>query len=301
MHCTGRGTGQRGIFVAGACALVVFGAGALGGCATNRSRDRMKVLEAENIDLRQQRDGMSTQLRGAHAEHDRAVARVQEAEAQLQGLRGRAVQGEQAMARLQEAEASLTRAQTDLKGTQDRYAALQRQMLAQQRSAPPAAPSASYQESPQLEAFRRDLSDQLSRHGVNLPVEVRTSKDGARRVAVVLQNAFPPGSDSLASNTEAVKAVVNLGRLVKSSYPRSAVSIEGHTDSDPIRKSKWASNEALSEARADAVKRLIAGSGVPEGQVRTSGQGARLPMAKGTTARAKAQNRRVEIYIAPNG
>jgi flagellar motor protein MotB len=290
---------RRGIKVAGACALALFGAAALGGCATNRARDRMKVLEAENIDLRQQRDGMSYQLRGAHAEHDRAVARVQEAEAQLQGLRGRAAQGEQALNRLQEAEASLARAQADLKGTQDRYQALQRQVAAQ-RSAP-TAPMAAYRESPQLEAFRRDLSDQLGRHGVNLPVEVRTSKDGVRRVAVVLQNAFPPGSDSLASNTEAVKAVVNLGRLVKASYPASAVSIEGHTDSDPIRKSKWASNEALSEARADAVKRLLAGAGVPEGQVRTSGQGARLPIAKGTTARAKAQNRRVEIYISPNG
>jgi flagellar motor protein MotB len=283
--------------VAGACALALLGATALGGCATNRARDRMKVLEAENIDLRQQRDGMSSQLRGAHAEHDRAVARVQEAEAQLQGLRGRAAQGEQAMARLQEAEASLVRAQADLKGTQDRYAALQRQVLAQR----PSAPGTTYRESPQLEAFRRDLSEQLNRRGCNLPVEVRTSKDGSRRVAVVLQNAFPPGSDSLASNTEAVKAVVNLGRLVKASYPSSAVSIEGHTDSDPIRKSKWASNEALSEARADAVKRLLAGAGVPEGQVRTAGQGARMPIAKGTTARAKAQNRRVEIYIAPNG
>jgi flagellar motor protein MotB len=227
------------------------------------------------------------------------VARVQEAEAQLQQTRARAAQGEQAMMRLQESEAALARAQADLKSTNDRYNALAaRQAAASRPTAPSSMP---YRESPQLEAFRRDLSDQLARHGVSgMPVEVRTTKDGSRRVAVVLQNSFPPGSDDLSRNTDAVKAVVNLSRMVKGSYPNSRISIEGHTDSDPIRKSKWASNEALSEARASAVEKIMTGVGIPSGQIQTTGQGARMPIAKGSTARAKAQNRRVEIYIAPN-
>jgi flagellar motor protein MotB len=269
------------------------------GCASNRGKDRMRVLEAENIDLRQQRDGLGGQLRGAHAEHDRAVARVQEAEAQLQAARSRAAQGEQAMARLQESEAALARAQQELKMSNDRYNALASRQV---QPRPPSGPtSLPYRESPQLEAFRRDLSDQLARHGVSgMPVEVRTARDGTRRVAVILQNSFPAGSDDLSRNTEAVKAVVNLGRMIKSSYPNSSVSVEGHTDSDPIRKSKWSSNEHLSEARAEKVKQLLAGVGLSPAQVTTSGQGARQPMARGSTARAKAQNRRVEIYISPS-
>jgi flagellar motor protein MotB len=204
------------------------------------------------------------------------------------------------MARLQESEAQLSRSQAELRTANDRY----QMLLARQNTMrPPAAsPTMPYRESPQLEAFRRDLNAQLARHGVSgMPVEVRTARDGTRRVAVVLQNAFPPGSDDLSKNTEAVKAVVNLARMIKSSYPSSAVSIEGHTDSDPIRRSKWASNEALSEARAEAVRKLLTGVGLTPQQITSSGQGARQPIAKGTTARAKAQNRRVEIYILPNG
>jgi flagellar motor protein MotB len=286
---------RRGLrTIGGAVALAL-----LAGCASSRGKDRMKVLEAENIDLRQQRDGLSTQLRGAHAEHDRAVARVQESEAQLQGLRARASQGEQAMARLQEAELNLARAQAEAKLANDRYQAI----LARASHAPPSAGPAevAYRESPQLEAFRRDLAERLSRHGVSgMPVEIRTTKDGQRRVAVVLQNAFPPGSDSLAYNPDAVRAIVNLGKMIKGDYPSARVSVEGHTDADPIRKSKWESNEVLSEARAEAVKKLLAGAGVPEGQVVTTGLGARQPIARGTTARAKSQNRRVEIYIDPS-
>jgi flagellar motor protein MotB len=291
---------RRGWLVAGAICVV----GVASGCASSRGKDRMKVLEAENIDLRQQRDGLSDQLRGAHGEHDRAVARVQEAEAEIQGLRAQASRGEHAMGRLQEAEKALARAQTDLRMTSQRYQELLARQAAQQPRMPaPSSPGAlAYRESPQLEAFRRDLTAALARHNVTgMPVEIRTTQDGSRRVAIVLQNSFPAGSDNMSSNADAVRAVVNLGKMITTSYPRSRVVVEGHTDSDPIRKSKWASNEALADARASTVKNYLERAGVPAGQVSTVGMGARQPIASGSTARAKAQNRRVEIYIDPNG
>ena len=46
--------------------------------------------------------------------------------------------------------------------------------------------------------------------------------------------------------------------------------------------------------------KLLRQAGVPDGRVSAVGMGARQPVAKGATARAKAQNRRVELYIIPS-
>jgi flagellar motor protein MotB len=153
---------------------------------------------------------------------------------------------------------------------------------------------------PQLEAFRNDLRGRLQRFGVSgVDVDIRTAQDGQQRVAVVLQNSFRPGSASLSYNAAAVKAVVGVGKLIGESYAGSRVTVEGHTDSDPIKKSKWDSNEALSLARAEEVKKLLRQAGVGEAKISAVGMGARQPVAKGATERAKAQNRRVEIFIYP--
>ena len=77
--------------------------------------------------------------------------------------------------------------------------------------------------------------------------------------------------------------------------------VEGHTDSDPLVKTKpiWGTNENLSNARAKAVAALLANAGV--GDVSTAGLGASRPLALGNSKQAKARNRRVEIFISPRG
>ena len=154
-------------------------------------------------------------------------------------------------------------------------------------------------ESPHVDAFAADVRARLGSAGINLPVEVRTTRDGQRRVAVVLENAFPPGKDSLSYNMDAVRAVVGLGQLVSASYPGSRLSVDGHTDRDPPRKCPFPSNEALSRARAESVRDLLVKAGV-NGRIEVTGHGARYPIASGNTSRAKAQNRRVEVFIEPS-
>lgn len=78
-------------------------------------------------------------------------------------------------------------------------------------------------------------------------------------------------------------------------YDGHSIRIEGHTDSDPIRKSKWESNEALSRARADAVEQYLASQGVDAGRMSTVGKGSSSP--KGS----KAASRRVEIVVVGGG
>jgi len=75
--------------------------------------------------------------------------------------------------------------------------------------------------------------------------------------------------------------------------PDRSVAIEGHTDSDPIVKSKWSSNRHLSVMRADAVARYLIEQGVPERNIVVVGYGQYDPK----DPKSKARNRRVEILV----
>jgi flagellar motor protein MotB len=278
--------------VVGVCAL-----GLLGGCASSRTKDRVSVLEAENIDLRQRGTLLESQIQEAHSAQDAAIANLQVKESQLRKAQMDAAKNAEAAGRLAQAQSDYERVHAELAQANARVASLEAQRA--RPVGPPGPTTIPHRESEQVEAFRRDLQEKLSRAGVHVPVEVRTTRAGERRVAVVLQDAFPPGKDNLASNAKAVEAVARLGEMIKDSYPQSRVHIEGHTDSDPIRKSNWESNDALAKARAEAVKKLLLGVGLVDGRVETDGVGSKNPIARGNTTRAKAQNRRVEIYVSP--
>lgn len=73
--------------------------------------------------------------------------------------------------------------------------------------------------------------------------------------------------------------------------PSRKVSIEGHTDERGGREY----NLALGQKRADAVKKALAVSGVPESQLESISYGKEKPAALGSDESAYAKNRRAEI------
>lgn len=82
--------------------------------------------------------------------------------------------------------------------------------------------------------------------------------------------------------------------------PGQPVGVEGHTDDQPIKYSGWASNEALSLARANAVvDYLVQKRGVDPDRLTAIGYGDTRPVASNETAAGRQQNRRVEIIILP--
>lgn len=285
----------------------------MAGCArTRRSQDRAKVLEAENINLRQRSQTMQDQMRQAHAASDDALAREQQIRQDLALARAEAGAAQTARDQALAAEATLQSTQNELErkeaalaAANQRYEEMRR--LAEKRRAAPAPRVVRKRDnvryggaSPEIEAMRRDLQQHLASYGVRaLKVEVRTDRSGRQRVAIVLPDAFPSGKATLAYNADAVKAVISVGKMITEHYPKSAVLVEGHTDSDPIRKSKWGTNENLSMARAQAVETLLTNSGISAERVTTAGLGARQPLAAGATKRAKSRNRRVEIFLTP--
>ena len=92
---------------------------------------------------------------------------------------------------------------------------------------------------------------------------------------------------------EAKKSLTKVIAALKKDYAAKPIRIEGHTDSDPIHKSKWKSNQELSEKRAEAVRDFLASKGVPAGRITIVGLGDTKP--KSTTNKAK--NRRVELVV----
>jgi outer membrane protein OmpA-like peptidoglycan-associated protein len=74
-------------------------------------------------------------------------------------------------------------------------------------------------------------------------------------------------------------------------YPSISFSIEGHTDSD----GDAVSNQALSEARSEAIKQALIKFGIRDYRLRTKGYGESKPLTSNATAEGKSINRRVEF------
>lgn len=78
----------------------------------------------------------------------------------------------------------------------------------------------------------------------------------------------------------------------------NAVRIEGHTDTTPIRTSRYASNWELSTARATrVVSFLIEQGGVSPARLSAAGYGEFRPRGDNTTAEGRARNRRVDLVL----
>ncbi|HEX7037402.1 MAG TPA: OmpA family protein, partial [Pseudomonadales bacterium] len=81
-------------------------------------------------------------------------------------------------------------------------------------------------------------------------------------------------------------------------FPRANLIIEGHTDSF----GSDASNQALSQARADAVlEYLVANGSISRSDVQALGYGEAQPVANNETPEGRRRNRRIDIVIYPRG
>ncbi|MBN8880311.1 MAG: OmpA family protein [Sphingobacteriales bacterium] len=102
---------------------------------------------------------------------------------------------------------------------------------------------------------------------------------------------FLSGSATL---TKAAKAELDKGATILSEHPEIKISIEGHTDNT----GKEASNQKLSEKRADAVKAYFVQKGISADRLVTVGYGQSMPIADNKTVKGRAENRRVEFKAA---
>lgn len=77
-------------------------------------------------------------------------------------------------------------------------------------------------------------------------------------------------------------------------HPSTTVTIIGHTDSS----GSDAVNDPLSVQRANSTRDYLVARGVSPSRLLTQGRGSREPVASNATADGRAQNRRVEMFVA---
>lgn len=176
-------------------------------------------------------------------------------------------------------------------------------MLGKSRTAAPKPPEAAVDEphpGPDAEAALPDLMpsveyllDQLRNEIEKGQMKITMEPRG---LVITLREAafFPSGEDTLAPSTHG--SLEKVAEAIRG-LPNS-VRLEGHTDSRPIRNSRFRSNWELSVARAIAVLELFAGRlGIPYGRLAVAGYADTIPVDTNETAEGRAHNRRVDIVI----
>jgi type VI secretion system protein ImpK len=123
-------------------------------------------------------------------------------------------------------------------------------------------------------------------------VEV-VDEDSYSRVTLLGESLFDSGSPDIKAGF-----LPTLRRVARALDEVSGdVVVRGYTDDLRINTRRFQSNIDLSQARADAVKRLIEQDMTRRGRVRAEGRGEADPLVPNTSDANRARNRRVEITL----
>ena len=118
-------------------------------------------------------------------------------------------------------------------------------------------------------------------------------RDGNMVITIPSSITFASGQATLSK--EGQGALKKVAAMLKKEHAGAHYSIEGHTDDEPIKKSKFETNRELSYARAMAVLAyLVSDCGIRDDDCQVVAHGQYEPIvSKGD----KAKNRRVEIVV----
>lgn len=122
-----------------------------------------------------------------------------------------------------------------------------------------------------------------------------TVLEDAQTVTVRLTNRtmFASGAATLSSGYDDLLA--RIGRALQEE--QGAVTVNGYTDNQPIHTARFPSNFELSQARAEAVARLLATHLGDPKRVHAAGRADADPLATNATPDGRQQNRRIEIVL----
>jgi chemotaxis protein MotB len=113
---------------------------------------------------------------------------------------------------------------------------------------------------------------------------------------------FASGTATLSDSGQSILQNL-LGRLQSPAFATYRITVEGHTDDEPINSPQFPSNWELSAARAAAVVRYFIEHGIPADRLRAAGYADTHPLAPNRDAAGnpipenQAKNRRVVIEL----
>lgn len=141
------------------------------------------------------------------------------------------------------------------------------------------------------DAAVQDAVAQLQKSGFTAGL----TQDG--NISITLQSdiTFSAGSKDLTSAGK--KSLEHVAKELDARFAGYSVRIEGHTDSDPIKKSNFKDNWELGSERALAVLRHLTTLGVSSERLTSASRGDSMPVADNKSDKGKAKNRRVEVIV----
>ena len=127
-------------------------------------------------------------------------------------------------------------------------------------------------------------------------MDAHETADG--NIAVVLPSDITYSAGSRDLTAAGKKALDLIANELEGQFAGTTVRVEGHTDGDPIRKSKFADNFELGAERSLSVVRyLVQHHKVAPERLIAASRGETMPVADNKSEKGKARNRRVEIVV----
>jgi chemotaxis protein MotB len=154
--------------------------------------------------------------------------------------------------------------------------------------------SASVTEQDTFEKLKEQMDAYAKAHGFGDKVQTLVERRGLV-VRVLTDNLlFDSGSATLKPGADQLLDEVGQLLNLDKSHP---ITVEGHTDNQPISNAQFPSNWELSTTRATNVVRFLISRGVSAYRLGAVGYADLHPIASNATAAGRAQNRRVEIVL----
>lgn len=116
-----------------------------------------------------------------------------------------------------------------------------------------------------------------------------TTRNSDVVVEIAADVLFGSGQASLSSKGK--QKLDQLAGEIQNRYPNARIRVEGYSDSDPITKSGWKTNERLSGERAMAVEAYLVERGMDPDRVYSAAMGTANPKS------SKSASRRVEVVV----
>ena len=149
------------------------------------------------------------------------------------------------------------------------------------------------EERDRLENARRSMEERLSGTGASVRI-----KEG--KISVMLPSSILFNSGQTKLKKAAKNSLTKVCNVLKKDFPNATIRIEGHTDSDPLKRTKnvYKSNWELSALRASNVLHYLVDScRLDPKKLYIAGFGKHQPVASNKSKGGKKKNRRVEIVI----
>ncbi len=119
------------------------------------------------------------------------------------------------------------------------------------------------------------------------------------RMVVKMPSAILFDSGKTDLKPEGQEIITQISQVL-AEIPDRNFQVEGHTDDQPIKTSRFPSNWELSTARATEVVKFMIAQGMPPARISAAGCSEFQPMAANDSNEGRALNRRIDVVLLPN-